>query len=155
MNLKESLQKAPVTHVDLSFYIETELGTKVIDVLHKMKASHRKCALVMDRGHLKGIFTERDVVKKVAGDADALSKPIDQLMTPDPMTISGELTVVKAAEAITGTRYRYLPVVDDDGNVLGTLTYYALIKYISDYFPQDIYNQPPVPDLFASARAGA
>ena len=155
MNLKESLQKAPVTHVDLSYYVETEMGMMVTDVLHKMKASHRKCALVMDRGQLNGIFTERDVVTKVAGKPENWSKPIEELMSPDPQTINGGLTVIEAAETIAGTPHRYLPVVDDDGHVIGTLTYYAIIKYISDYFPQDIYNQPPVPDLFASARAGA
>ena len=155
MNLKDSLQKVPVTHVNLSFYIETEKGTKVHDVLDKMRASHRKCALVMDHGKLIGIFTERDIVTKVAGKSDVLDKPIDGLMTTSPITMADKFTVVEASRLIASTPHRYIPVVNDDGVVLGTVTYYAIIKYISDYFPQEIYNLPPVPDLFATARDGA
>ncbi|MBB30782.1 MAG: hypothetical protein CME25_17990 [Gemmatimonadetes bacterium] len=155
MNLKDSLQKIPVTHVNLSFYIETEKGTKVRAVLDKMRASHRKCALVMDHGKLTGIFTERDIVAKVASKGDVLKKPIEDLMTPSPITMVSTLTVVEASRLIASTPHRYIPVVNDEGVVLGTVTYYAIIKYISDYFPQEIYNLPPVPDLFATARDGA
>ncbi|MDA0746623.1 MAG: CBS domain-containing protein [bacterium] len=155
MSLKDSLQNAPITHVDLSYYVETEKGTKVGDVLAKMKASHRKCALVMDRGQLVGIFTERDIMKHVAAKPENQDVFIEDLMTPNPKTIDASTTVVEAARIVGETRYRYMPVVNKQGKVLGTLTYYAILKYISDYFPEEIYNQPPVPDLFATARAGA
>ncbi len=155
MNLKDSLQTSPITHVDLSFYIETQKGTKVRDVLDKMKASHRKCALIMDRGQLIGIFTERDIMKKVAGKPESWDALIETQMTPDPETIDADMTVIRAAQIIASNRYRYMPVVNKGGVVLGTLTYYAIIKFISDYFPEEIYNLPPVPDHFATARAGA
>jgi predicted transcriptional regulator len=155
MNLKDSLQKVPITHVNLSFYIETEKGTKVGAVLDKMRASHRKCALVMDHGKLIGIFTERDIVVKVAGKLDVVQKPIDELMTPSPITMDAGVTVVEASRHIASTPHRYIPVVNKEGVVLGTVTYYAIIKYISDYFPQEIYNLPPVPDLYATSRDGA
>ena len=56
MDLKESIHTAPITQVDLSYYVETEHGTRAGDVVEKMKASHRKCALVMRHGRLIGIF---------------------------------------------------------------------------------------------------
>ena len=48
-----------------------------------------------------------------------------------------------------------MPVVNEHGFVVGTLTHYAIIKYISDHFPEHIYNLPPEPDQIAKARAGA
>ncbi|MDE3258560.1 MAG: CBS domain-containing protein [Gemmatimonadota bacterium] len=155
MDLKESIHTAPITQVDLSYYVETEHGTRAGDVVEKMKASHRKCALVMRHGRLIGIFTERDIMKKVAGNPDSGNAPIDDLMTPGPETIDADMNILDATRVIASNRYRYMPVTNREGKVLGTLTYYAIIKYICDYFPQEIYNQPPVPDVFAKARAGA
>ena len=109
----------------------------------------------MDRGQLIGIFTERDIMKKVAGKPESWDVLIETQMTPNPETIDADMTVIRAAQIIASNRYRYMPVVNKDGTVLGTLTYYAIIKFISDYFPEEIYNLPPVPDHFATAKAGA
>ncbi len=155
MDLKVNIRTAPITQVDLSYYVETEKGTYARDVLEKMKASHRKCALVMEHGRLVGIFTERDIMKKVAGNPQSSDARIDDLMTPDPETLDADANILDATRVIASNRYRYMPVTNKKGKVLGTLTYYAIIKYICDYFPQEIYNQPPVPDVFAKARAGA
>ncbi len=155
MELKVDIRTALITQVDLSYYVETEKGTRAGDVLEKMKASHRKCALVMDHGRLVGIFTERDIMKKVARDPQSSDAPIENLMTPNPETIDADTNILDATRVIASNRFRYMPVTNEKGKVLGTLTYYAIIKYICDYFPQEIYNQPPVPDVFAKARAGA
>jgi CBS-domain-containing membrane protein len=51
--------------------------------------------------------------------------------------------------------YRNMPVVDDSGKVVGNLTQFAIIKFLSDRFSQAVYNLPPEPDLVAKARDGA
>ena len=155
MNLKSSLQTDSVKHIDLSFYVEVEKGTKVRHVIEKMQASHRKCALVMEHSRLVGIFTAHDIPRRVTGEAGAYDKPIEDLMTPDPETIHADLTVIGAIQTLNSKPYRYMPVVNSDAQVLGTLTHYAIIRYISDHFPQEVYNLPPDPDQIAKARAGA
>lgn len=155
MKLKQDLQTEPITRVDLSYYVEVEKGMKVRDVIEKMQASHRKCALVMERSRLAGIFTERDIMKKVAGHVEALDKPIDGLMVSDPETIGADTPVLQAIETMTAKHYRYMPVLGKSGNVIGTLTHYAMVKFVSDYFPEEIYNLPPDPDRFAVSRDGA
>ena len=155
MDLKHSIRTEPVTHIDLSFYVEAEKGTNIRDVVIKMQASHRKCALIMDRGKLVGIFTERDIVEKVAGVPESGDALIEEMMTASPVTIDADQTILEATQVIAANPFRYMPVVDGEGKVLGTLTYYAIIKYISDFFPQEIYNLPPDPDLIARERAGA
>lgn len=155
MDLKATLEKDSVKHIDLSFYIEVEKGTMVFHVIEKMQASHRKCALVMEKGQLVGIFTAHDIARKITGKPEAYKKNIEDLMTPNPETIDAELTVVDAIETMNSKPYRYRPVVNNNGQVLGTLTHYAIIKYISDYFPEEIYNLPPEPDQIAKTRDGA
>jgi CBS domain-containing protein len=52
-------------------------------------------------------------------------------------------------------RFRNVPVLGDDGHVVGNLTHYAMIKYLADRFPKSVYNQPPVPDRTPRKRNGA
>jgi CBS domain-containing protein len=155
MNLQSSLQTEPVTHVDLSYYVEVETGTKVRDAIAKMQDRHRKCALVMAHEKLLGIFTERDVLKQVVGNPKAMDDVVDNLMARDPDTIDADTSVIEAIELMTDKPYRYQPVVSKSGRVIGTLTHYALVKFVSDYFPEEIYNLPPDPHKVAAERAGA
>ena len=127
----------------------------VDQVIAKMQNSQRKCALVMDRGKLIGIFTAHDIARRVIDQSEVINEPIETIMTPDPLTLQSDTTLIEAIRFMSDKPHRYMPVVDAEGRVLGTLTHYAIIKYMSDHFPEEIYNLPPTPDHFASARAGA
>ena len=155
MNLRHSLHSDTVKHVDLSFYVEVEKGNKVDHVISKMQANQRKCALVMDRGQLMGIFTAHDIARRVIDQPGVANQSIEEIMTSDPLTLNSDVKLIEAIQFMGDKPHRYMPVVDAEGRVLGTLTHYAIIKYMSDYFPEEIYNLPPTPDHFASARDGA
>jgi CBS domain-containing protein len=141
--------------VDLSFYVEVEKGNKVDHVISKMQANQRKCALVMDRGQLMGIFTAHDIARRVIDQPGVANQSIEEIMTSDPLTLNSDVKLIEAIQFMGDKPHRYMPVVDAEGRVLGTITHYAIIKYMSDHFPEEIYNLPPTPDHFASARDGA
>jgi len=155
MNLRTSLHTDTIKHVDLSFYVEVEKGNKVGHVIAKMQTSQRKCALVMDRGKLIGIFTGHDIARRVIDQPEVADKPIEDVMAAAPLTLTPDLKLIEAIQFMGDKPHRYMPVVDSEGRVLGTLTHYAIIKYMSDHFPEEIYNLPPTPAHFASARDGA
>lgn len=155
MNLRHNLHNDTIKHIDLSFYVEVEKSAKVRHVIAKMQTSQRKCALVMDQGKLIGIFTAHDIARRTLDKEGVSDKPIESIMTPNPITLNADLKIIDAIKIIGEKAYRYMPVISSEGQVLGTLTHYAIIKYISDYFPEEIYNLPPEPDRFAQARAGA
>jgi len=154
MNFKETLKAEPVRRIDLSFYVEVRKGTPVADAVEKMQASHRKCALVLEGDQLEGIFTAHDI-RDLARESDALQQSIDSVMTRNPETISGDASLFEAIQVLNDKPYRYLPVLNKDGHVIGTLTHFAVLKHISDHFPEDIYNLPPEPNRFAQSRDGA
>ncbi|MBV8770820.1 MAG: CBS domain-containing protein [Deltaproteobacteria bacterium] len=57
-------------------------------VLQLMRDGGRGAVLVVSNGTLTGIFTERDVLMKVAGQAMDLEQTrVSQLMTVDPVTL--------------------------------------------------------------------
>src|SRR5215210_4737958 len=60
-------------------------NTPVKEVIRRMKEEMVSCALAVDDGKLAGIFTEHDVLCKLAGaKEDALEAPISELMTLHP-----------------------------------------------------------------------
>lgn len=154
MNLKQTVRSEKIRRLDLSFYVEAQKGSLASEVIEKMQASNRKCALIVDGSKLVGIFTAHDI-RDHAGHPEELAQPIENVMTPDPETIDGDASLAEAIEVLTEKPYRYLPVLSKDGRIIGTITHYAILKYISDYFPEDIYNLPPEPDQIATARDGA
>lgn len=68
-------------------------------------------AVVTD-GELKGILTERDVMRAVARGADAQIEIVEDWMTPDPDTVQADMDVEDAAAWLLATGYRHLPVMD-------------------------------------------
>jgi CBS domain-containing protein len=80
-------------------------------------------APVLDNDRLVGIFTERDILRRVVAagrDADAMR--VAEAMTRDPRTVSAETSLVNAFALMVEGKFRHLPVVDSDGRVIAMLS---------------------------------
>ena len=88
-------------------------------------------AVEMD-GALEGILTERDVLKAVADFADLDRALISNWMTALPDTFGPEMLVEDAADWMLATGYRHLPVVDEEGAVLGMVSIKDVLWAVTD-----------------------
>lgn len=71
----------------------------------------------------QGILSERDIVRQLGKNGpDVLSTPIRDVMTPDPQTCTMGEDALAILERMTQGRFRHLPVVDGDGNMLGVVS---------------------------------
>lgn len=87
---------------------------------------------VMEGDTVVGVFSERDLVHAVAaGQADALSRTVGELMTAPAVTVGPEDAVLGALSLMTRRRLRHLPVVDG-GRVIGIVSIGDLVKYRID-----------------------
>ena len=154
MDFSYNLQHERGKHFALSQYTIVETGTKVGEMMEKMRAENRNCALVAQDKSVIGIFTDRDVLHKVVSKPETWSKPIDDVMTTSPFTVTQEDEAETAIMLMNARRFRNVPVVDADGNIAGNLTHYGLIKYFADQFPETMYNRPPEPGKVDSDRVG-
>ena len=57
---------------------------------------------------------------------------VGKIMTPQPITIRAEDTVVYAAKILADHNFNGLPVVDNDGTLIGIITEYDLVSKGSD-----------------------
>lgn len=155
MSVEQDLQTERVSHLDLSKYTAVASGTPVSEVLAAMRDTRQNCVLVTNEGRLIGIFTERDVLRKIAQAPETWSRPIDEFMTAEPETVRPDDLAARALAIMNAGHYRNVPVVDAAGNLVGNVTHYAIIAFLSDRFPEEIYNLPPEPDRVPKAPAGA
>ncbi|WP_374687177.1 CBS domain-containing protein [Promineifilum sp.] len=154
MSLKEELEMEQVRHLDLSRYCMVESGTSVRETLGRMRAEAGRSALVIRDGGLLGIFTERDVLNRVAGAPETLDGPVDAVMTRGPITVSPDTSAASALWLMDDHHFRNLPVVDDDGRILGDMTYGAIIQYLAARYPVEVLNRPARPEQYPSKAEG-
>ncbi|HEX2529694.1 MAG TPA: CBS domain-containing protein [Geminicoccus sp.] len=90
--------------------------------VRRMAENKCGCILVLEGDRLVGIFTERDLVLRVAGAGkDLPGTRLVEVMTPEPDTIEADRPVQDAVRRMDELSYRYLPVTEG-GRVIGVLS---------------------------------
>ncbi len=155
MSLEYDLRQEQVSHLNLTEFTEVEIGTSVKATIEKMRQENHNCAFITDNGQLVGIFTDRDILWRVVDASETWSHPIEEVMTPTPLTVNSNDSADTALNLMNERHFRNVPVLDETGAVIGNLTHYAIVKYLADHFPESVYNLPPDPDRVARNRDGA
>ncbi len=168
MNLQTDLKSEHISHLVVSGFAQVPLGTSVRDTLARMRADRRVVCLVVEEGaaagggqeeasrqaRLVGIFTERDVMRKVIDVPGMLEKPVDDVMTTDPITIGPDASAADALRLMEKNHFRNLPIVDGSGRLLGIMTHQAIIDYLADRYPVEVLNRPIDPERFPRRAEG-
>ena len=79
-------------------------------------------------GRLRGIFTDGDLRRRVQSDTGFLDQPVEQVMTADPKRIRQTSLATEAANILKRFRIDELPVVDDDGRLVGIVDVQDLLE---------------------------
>jgi CBS domain-containing protein len=79
---------------------------------------------VIDENHrVAGIFTERDVLRRLSlGEHDPRKISVREIMTTPVEMATRATTAGEALATMVERHYRHLPIVDDDGRLLGMLS---------------------------------
>ena len=103
---------------------ETDSVTRAQLLIKEHNISHLP---VMQEGNLTGIVTVRDI-RQVLVPSETLK--VKNIMTRDPVTVPWDYTVGEAAEILLGHNISGLPVIDQQGNVMGMITKGDLFKVL-------------------------
>ncbi len=99
--------------------------------VHRMVEARTGSVLVVDGDAIAGIFTERDLMRRVVApgrDPDAVR--VAEVMTAPILTVSPRTTVGEALAIITEKRHRHLPVVDGD-RLVGLISAGDLARWLA------------------------
>jgi CBS domain-containing protein len=86
--------------------------------------------VVIDDGELVGIFTERDVLRRVVGERrDPVSTRVEEVMTTEVVCCTPDTPLDEARSAMKNRRIRHLPVVDEHRQLRGLISIGDLNAY--------------------------
>jgi CBS domain-containing protein len=132
--LGESDFSEPLTAIRLAQPHIVAPGTAVSRAVELLLADPAGAVVVADAAGIVGIFTERDILKKVAGRPGAQAVPIESAMTPDPVILRDTDTVATALNKMAVGGFRHIPLVHGQ-TLVGVVTASELMQwFMQKYF---------------------
>jgi CBS domain-containing protein len=112
----------------------------VADAIEHMLANHVGAVAVVDSEHrVAGIFTERDVLQKLSlSGSDPHTAALREFMTTPVEMATLETGPGEALATMVERHYRHLPIVADDGKLLGMLSIRNLLQWRIDDLTQEL-----------------
>lgn len=102
----------------------------VLDATHLMNDLKIGALAVVEQGRLLGMFTERDVLRRVvAVDRSPATTTVREVMTAEVVQCSPECDLDEAARIMRDRRIRHLPVCSERGQLLGLISIGDLNAY--------------------------
>jgi len=102
----------------------------VADAVQIMREVNIGAILVVAGDRLLGIFTERDLLRRVVGERrDPGTTAIERVMTADPLCVDDTITVGDALRMVSDQRIRHLPV-NREGRLAGIVSSRDLMDWI-------------------------
>jgi CBS domain-containing protein len=104
----------------------------IAEAVAEMNKKRIGCIVIVDSGQLAGIFTERDVLRRVVGAGlDPNTVKVADVMTTHVHTIPPEATIDQTMALFGEMHCRHIPVVDK-GQIKGLISIGDISRWMSD-----------------------
>lgn len=95
--------------------IASTVDTPVREVIALLAEKRIGAVPILEHGKVAGIFSERDVIYRLAAEGDAcLSRRVGEIMTSPAITVDRQTSILDALALMTRRRIRHLPVMDGE-----------------------------------------
>lgn len=112
--------------------VQAQSDDTIISVVKLLAERRIGCVPVVDGGRVVGVFSERDLVYRLAEEgAEVLNRPVRDFMTAPAITIDGDTPVIHCLSLMTKRRVRHLPVIRE-GVLVGLVSIGDLVKFRID-----------------------
>ena len=106
-------------------------GSTAAEAVASMRESGAGYVLVADEGRILGIFTERDLLRRlVAAGLAPGDTAIESVMTPDPVVLRQDDSLAIAINKMVMGDFRHVPLVDAAGRVRGVTSSHDLLRHL-------------------------
>jgi CBS domain-containing protein len=98
-----------------------EATTKAQEAARIMKSEDVGSLPIVEGGKLIGVVTDRDLAIRIIAEAKGIDTPVAEIASKDVVTIDPQQSLEEAARLMANNQVRRLPVVEEDGKLVGIL----------------------------------
>jgi len=115
-------------------FTPTDQATTAVAAMVEHKSD---CVLVSDADGLRGVFTQRDFLNRLAsaGKSDA---PLGAVMTANPSSLRESDGVMTALHRMAVGNYRNIPILGTDDAVVTNFSVWQVMAYLGERFASDL-----------------
>lgn len=153
----QSLLEAPLRSLTRRAAVTVSPATTLAECLAAIRQEGTGDSVMVcsGSGRLVGVLTERDIFAHLAGTAADLTGPVEALMNREPHTFGLDDPIREALRLMATGRYRNIPLVDPDGDLVGVVRPQDILAYLAEAYPETILNLPPRPHQQMEVPEGA
>jgi CBS domain-containing protein len=134
-----------VTLLETDDFVCIQADATLAQAIEEMKKDEGGCAIVCNAaGSVVGIFTERDLLNKIAGQDVDLNSAVGDWMSTNVATLGSDATIGDAVRVMDEKSYRNIPLVKDN-QLIGSISVFDIITYLAESYPKETMNLPPIP----------
>ena len=111
-SIQEAMTKAPKTVTS---------DTTVEEAAHTLKSEDIGSLPIVDDDRLVGVVTDRDIAIRIVGEGRGLETTVGEIASKDVVTVDPQQSLEEAARLMAEHQIRRLPVVEEDGKLVGIL----------------------------------
>ncbi|QZD93100.1 CBS domain-containing protein [Qipengyuania xiapuensis] len=87
---------------------------------------------ICDEGGLLGIFTDKDLRRRVVAARFPLDNPVREVMTASPQTLPRDASAAEAMALMAAGGFRHIPILGDGGELLAVLSATDILAFLGD-----------------------
>lgn len=129
--------------------ITIEPDATVCEAAEKMNEHEIGSLVVVSHGYIKGIFSERDVLRRIVAPCrHPKETTVDEVMTRHVVCCKPHMPLDELAKLLKAHRIRHVPVLDEQGHLMGLVSSTDLVRHkvqsqdvALHYFEEYIYGR--------------
>jgi CBS domain-containing protein len=112
--------------------LQIDASATVLDAVKTMVGGNVGALIVTEGGQLAGIVTERDYLRRVTLEGrDEQTTPVREIMSAPFVYIGPDATIEECMAIMTERRFRHLPVLEDERELVGIVSIGDVVKFQS------------------------
>ncbi|HEY7509451.1 MAG TPA: CBS domain-containing protein [Vicinamibacteria bacterium] len=147
--LGQFILDSPIRDMEPPAAVLVPESASIASVIQLMLDRGLGAVLVQREGRTVGIFTERDVLRRVVSLAVNRDRPVSEVMTPDPESLGPDDGIAFALNRMVVGGFRHILIADDKGGAPRLLSQRDVVAFIVSRIPKRVLNLPPEPHLEA------
>lgn len=142
-SIDEVLKEKKIHQIAESKLVQASPSISVKHAVELMRTNKSGYVAITERNKVLGLFTEKDVVYKIMGEAVNWDAPALEHMSPCSVLLTPEDSVHTAVEMMSRDGLYHIPLVGPDGGLAGVLSVRMIIRFLAAFYPAEVYNLPP------------